>query len=217
MKRWLFNGAAALSLLLSLAAIVAGAMSYSQPREWRLLGIAHSADLTRVDPARRTLVVMVPARSSNAARHGFWDALWVLSDSGKLTLVAQTVDYEGTLNRLYAAPPSLSVELPGPARARAVVFDRLPPARSWARRLGFAWSVDEDQAPGEGDGDVAPVIVRGRTIMAPYWLIVLLGLPLPLLWMRVNTGHLARRRGAGDPDDDPAHRSKPTACRNCPR
>ena len=43
MKRWLFNLAAALSLLLSLAAAATWAMSYARPPGWRLIGIRHSA------------------------------------------------------------------------------------------------------------------------------------------------------------------------------
>ncbi len=38
MKRWLFNLAAALSLLLSIAAAAAWATSYAQPAGWRLSG-----------------------------------------------------------------------------------------------------------------------------------------------------------------------------------
>src|SRR5687768_18290906 len=105
MKRWLFNLAAALSLLLSVAAVAAWAMSYARPG-WRLIGTAHSADLTRVDSGRRTVLFTTTANWSKAAHHGFWDAGWALSQSGRLTVLAQTVDYDGTLRRVYASPPS---------------------------------------------------------------------------------------------------------------
>jgi hypothetical protein len=59
MKRWLFNLVAAVSLLLSLTAAAAWAMSYARPPDWHLLGSAHSADLTRVNLDRRTVVSMV--------------------------------------------------------------------------------------------------------------------------------------------------------------
>ena len=82
MKRRLYNLAAALSLLLSLTAAAAWAMSYARPRDWHLLGIAHSADMTRVDLDRRTVVFMMPVNLSSALRHGYWDAWWALSQSG---------------------------------------------------------------------------------------------------------------------------------------
>src|SRR5688572_7653556 len=97
MKRWLFNLVAAGSLLLSLAAAAAWAMSYARPLDGCLLGIAHSSDLTRVDLDRRAFVYMVSVDESNVPRHGYWDALWARSQSGRLTLVAQAVDYDGNL------------------------------------------------------------------------------------------------------------------------
>ena len=186
MKRWLFNLAAAFSLLLSLAAAAAWAMSYAQPLDWHLLGIAHSADLTPVKLNRRAVVFIMSDHLSNVSRHGYWDAAWVLSQSGRLTLVAQAVDYDGKLRRVYASPPSLTVDLSGPARARVVAFSRVPDSRPWARRLGFAWDTDAQQAINDGDRLRGPVSVRARMIMSPYWSIVLLGLPLPLLWLRVK-------------------------------
>lgn len=197
MKRWLFNLVAALSLLLSLAAAAAWAMSYARPLDWRLLGTAHSADLTRVDLDRRTIVVMRPVNGSDVPRYGYWDALWARSQSGRLSLVAQAADYGGTLRAVYASPPSLVIDLPGPARARAVAFGRVPDSRPWARRLGFAWDADAQQAVDDGDGvggGGGHVSARARMIMLPYWSIVLLG--LPLLWLRVNrrSRSWARRR-----------------------
>jgi hypothetical protein len=194
MKRWLFNLVAAVSLLLSLTAAAGWAMSYARPLDWHLLGIAHSADLTRVDPDRRTAVSMTPVNESDVPRHGYWDALWARSQSGRLSLVAQAVDYGGNLRAVYASPPSLTVELPGPARTRVVAFGRTPDSRPWARRLGFAWDADAQQAADEGDGGSGgSVSVRARMIMLPYWSVVLLGLPLPLLWLRVNRRSRRRR------------------------
>ena len=184
MKRWLFPLAASLSLLLSLTAVAAWAVSYARPLDWHLLGMAHSADLTRGDLNRRTGILMVPVNASNAPPHGYWDAAWVRSESGRLTLVAQTIDYDGKLRGVYASPPSLIVDVSGPARARVVAFSRVPDSRPWARRLGFAWDVDAQQAVHDRDGVHGPVSVRVRMIMAPYWSIVLLGLPVPLLWLR---------------------------------
>ena len=186
MKRWLFNLVAAVSLLLSLTAAAAWAMSYARPLDWHLLGIAHSADLTRVNLDRRTAVSMMPVNGSDAPGYGYWDALWTRSQSGRLSLVAQAADYGGDLRGVYASPPSLTVELPGPARTRVVAFGRMPNSRPWARRLGFAWDADAQQAVAEGDGVGGLVSVRARMIMLPHWSIVLLGLPLPLLWLRVK-------------------------------
>ena len=192
MKRWLFGLAAALSLLLSLAAAAAWAMSHARPAGWRLIATAHSADLTRVDRGRRTALFTTAASWSNAPNHGFWDAWWALSQDGRLTLLAQVIDYEGTLRRVYASPPSLTVDLPGEARAQAVVFRRAPdPATSWP---GFAWHSDARTAD-DGDGVGGPVTARAWMVTLPWWLIVLLGVPLPLLWLRAAR----RRRGTPVP------------------
>lgn len=181
MKRWLFNLAAALSLLLSMAAAAAWAMSYARPG-WRLIGTAHSADLTRANRGRRTVLFTAAAHWSNAPHHGFWDAWWALSRSGQLTLLAQVVDYEGTLRRVYASPPSLIVDLPGQARLQAVVFDRMPDAGPRASRPGFAVHSDAQRVDGGG----GPVSARAWMVTLPYWCLVLLGVPLPLLWRRVT-------------------------------
>ena len=182
MKRWLFNLAAALSLLLSLAAASAWAMSYARMPSWRLIGIAHSADLTRVNRGRRTALFTTAANWSKDPHYGFWDAWWARSQSGQLTLLAQVVDYDGTLRRVYASPPSLIVDLPGQARAQAVVFGRVPDSGPGASGLGFALQADAQRA----DGVSGPVSARAWMVTLPYWFIVLLGLPLPLLWLRVT-------------------------------
>ena len=189
MKRWLFNLAATLSLLLSLAAAAAWGMSHARPPGWRLIGTAHSADLTRVNRGRRTVLFTTAANWSKAPHYGFWDAWWALSQSGRLTLLAQVVDYEGTLRRVYASPPSLIVDLPGQARPQAVVFGRMPdsgPSASW---LGFALHSDAQQVDGAG----GPVSARAWIVTVPYWFIALLGLPMSLLWLRVT------RRGRDTP------------------
>ena len=190
MKRWLFNLAATLSLLLSIATAVAWAMSYARTPGWRLIGIAHSADLTRVDRERRTVLFMTAPNWSKAPHYGFWDAWWALSQSGRLTLLAQVVDYDGTLRRVYASPPSLIVDLSGQAGPQALVFGRMPDSRSWASRLGFA-SHSDAQLVNDGDEVGGPVSARAWMVTLPYWFIVLLGLPMPLLWLRVT-----RRRRA---------------------
>src|SRR5687767_1151071 len=193
MKRCLFNLAAALSLLLSLAAAAAWAMSYARPPDWRLLGIAHSADLTRVNRERRTVLFTTAPNWSKAPHYGFWDAWWALSQSGRLTLLAQNVDYDGTLRRVYASPPSLIVDLLGPARPQAVVFGRMPDSGPSASRLGFALHSDA-QLVDEGDGVGGPVSARAWMVTLPYWFIVLLGLLMPLLWLRVTRRALAPAR-----------------------
>ena len=182
MKRWLSTLAAALSLLVSLAAAAAWAMSRARPPGWCLIGTAHSADLTRVDSGRRTALFTTAAHWSNAPHHGFWDAWWALSQSGRLTLLAQVVDYDGTLRRVWASPPSLIVDAPGEARSRAVVFGRMPDSGPRASRLGFAWHSDAQQV----DGVAGPVSARAWMVTLPWWLVVLLGLPMPLLWLRVT-------------------------------
>ena len=185
MKRWLFRLAAALSLLLSLTAAAAWAMSYARPAGWRLIGTAHSADLTRVNSGSRTVLFTTTADWSTSAHHGFWDAWWALSRSGRLTLLAQVIDYDGTLRRVYASPPSLIVDLPGEARPQAVVVGRMPDPGPWASWLGFALHSDA-QLVDDGDGVGGPLSARARIVTLPYWFIVLLGLPMPLLWLRVT-------------------------------
>jgi hypothetical protein len=182
MKRRLLNLAAALSLLLSVAAAAAWAMSYARPSGWRLIGTAHSADLTQVSSGRRTALFTTAETWSTAPHHGFWDAWWMRSQSGRLTMLAQVVDYEGTLRRIYASPPSLIVNLPGQASPQVVVFGRMPspgPPASW---LGFAWHSDAQPVDGVG----APVSARAWMVTLPYWFIVLLGLPMPLLWRQAT-------------------------------
>jgi hypothetical protein len=180
MKRWLFNLATALSLLLSVAAAAAWAMSYARPSAWRLIGVAHSADLTRANRGGGTVLFTTAANSSKTSHYGFWDAWWALSQSGRLTLLAQVVDYDVTLRRIYASPPSLTVDLPGQARPQAVVFGRMPDSGPWASRLGFA--LHSDSQPVEEVG--GPVSARAWMVTLPYWFIVILGLPMPLLWLR---------------------------------
>jgi hypothetical protein len=179
MKRWLFNVAAALSLLLSIAAAAAWTMSYARTPSWRLIGMAHSADLTRVNRGRRTALFTTAANWSKAPHHGFLDVWWALSQSGRVTLLAQVVDYDGTLGRVYASPPSLTVDLPGQARPQAVVFGRMPDSGPQANRLGFAWHSDA-QLVDDGHGVGGPVSARAWMVTLPYWFIVLLGLPMAL-------------------------------------
>ena len=176
MKRLLFNFVAALSLLVMLAATAAWAMSYAQRAEWRLIGTAHSADLTRVRSEPRTVLFATTPNWSKSPNHGFWDAWWALSHSGRLTLLAQVIDYDGTLRQVRASPPSLVVDLPGPARAQAVVFGLMPDSGSWPSQLGFGWRSDAQVVDAVG--------VRAWMVTLPYWFIVLLGVPLPVLWLQ---------------------------------
>jgi hypothetical protein len=190
-KRWLFNVAAAFSLLLSLAAAAAWGTSYARQPAWRLIGTAHSADLTRVNSGRRTALFTTTTNWSKASHHGFWDAWWALSHAGRLTLLAQVIDYEGTLRRVYASPPSLIVELPGPALGQAVVFGDVPNSGTRANRLGFALDSDARVV----DGGAAPASARAWMVTLPYWFLVLLAAPVPLLWLRVDR----RRRDTARP------------------
>ena len=192
MKRRLFNLAAALSLLLSIAAAVGWAMSYARTPGWRLIGTAHSPDLTRVNDGPGTLL-FTTTPGSKAPNYGFWDAWWALSQSGRLTLLAQVVDYDGTLRGVFASPPSLIVDLPGKTRAQASVFRRMPDAGPWARRSGFAFHSGAQRVD-DGDGVGGPVSARAWMVTLPYWFIVVVGMPMPLLWLRAR-----RRRGTPAP------------------
>ena len=186
MKRWLVNFAAALSLLLLSAITVAWALSHSRPSGWRLIGSAHSADLTRVNGVRGSVRFTTSGGGTNDSHPGFWDAAWSLSRAGQLTLLTQAIDYEGTLRELIALPPSLVLHLPGDAGVRAVVFGRMPSSGPGTNWLGFALHSDSQRV----DGVSGSVSARAWMVTLPYWFILLLGVPIPLLWLR-----LPSRRG----------------------
>ena len=126
---------------------------------------------------------MAPVRGASVQRYGYWDGLWARSESGRLTLVAHAVDYDGNLRGVYASPPSLTAELAGSTQTRAVAFGRLPESRSPARRLGFAWDADQ-QAVTNREAINGHVSVRARIVKLPYWSIVLPPLSLALLCLR---------------------------------
>ena len=182
MKRWLFNLATLLSLLLSFAAAAAWAMSYARPLAWHLIATAHSEDLTRSSSAAHTVLFTATPNLSKAPPYGFWDALWATSLSGRLTLLAHAIDYDGRLHQVYASPPSLIVYLPDQVHSQAVVFDRMPDAAPWANWLGFALHSDAQSVDNVG----GHVSVRARLVTLPYWFLLLLGLAMPLLWMRAR-------------------------------
>lgn len=182
-----------MSLLLSLAALVAWVMSYARPLGWHLLAIAHSADLAPVSSSQHPLF-MKSVNTSSVARYGYCDAFWARSASGRLTLVAHAIDYEGNLGSVYASPPSLIVELSGAASTRAVAFGGTPESRGWGRHLGFAWHGDAQQVVGQRDASGEPVSVRARMVTLPYWAIVGVGLSPLLLWLRSER----RRVRSGD-------------------
>lgn len=188
MKRRLYILTVAFSLLLSLAATLACAMSHARPSGWRLIATAHSADLTPVDAGRGSALFTTMANWSTTPSHGFWDAWWVHSRSGRLSLLAQVIDYEGTLLRVYASPPSLVVDVPGQSRPQALTLDRMREAGSGDTWLGFARQSDA----GAVDGASGPVGARAWMVTVPYWIVVLLGLPMPLRWLREF-----RRRAVG--------------------
>ena len=185
-KRWLLNVIAATSLLLSLAAAVGWAMSHVQPLEWRLIWVVHSAGLARIGLDRANVIFMVSADGPGLPRHAYLDAMWVQSRSGTLSLVAQAADFTREASTVSASPWSLAVDLRDATRAQAVTSDRISHTGGWPRRLGFAWDSDVQQAIDHGDGTGGSTTVQVRMLTVPWWFVFLLGVPLPLLWMRAK-------------------------------
>jgi hypothetical protein len=181
MKRLLFNLACALSLLLGIVSAAAWAASYSEAPAWRLIATAHSGDLTRLNGEPRAALFTTTPNWSTSPNHGFWDAWWRLSRSGKLTLLAQVIDYEGTLRQVESSPPTLTVDLPDSSSSQAAVFARETNAGNSANLLGFSFRSDAQMA--------GQVSLRAWMVTWPYWFIILLAVPLPVLWLRA-----ARRR-----------------------
>ena len=142
---------------------------------------------------KRTLFTLASTLSLllSLAAAAAWATSHARPPAGRLTLLAQVVDYDGTLRRVHASPPSLTVDLPGPARPRAEVFGRTPDSGPGADRLGFALRSDA-RVVDDGDEVGGPVSVRAWMATVPYWFVVLLGLPLPCLRLRAT-----RRRGGG--------------------
>lgn len=186
LRRRLLGIAVALSVLLSLFAAAAWVTSYTSPPAWRLLATAHSADLTRVASDSRTAVFATTPNWSKSPNHGFWDAWWVLSDRGELALLAQVIDYDGTLYRVHSAPPSLTIE-PQAGMRTVTVFGGVEASARSRRWLGFSLRSDEQSS----DSSAPLVTVRAWILTVPWWFLVLPGLPLPLIRLRE-----IRRRGA---------------------
>ena len=58
----------------------------------------------------------------------------------------------------------------------------------------------------DGDGVGGPVSARARMVTLPYWFIVVLGVPMPLLWLRVT-----RRRGYTPCEEGRRQHAEPTS------
>jgi hypothetical protein len=193
LRRLLFNLLALGSLVLVLLAGLAWGLSYGRPLDWYALRTEHHPSwLPGETSDGRRPAGIIARKTDPSLPQGYWRAWWLRSLDGRITLLHQDAGV-GALGGALTDPPtrlyvlgyvasgSLQRQQRGNMESLAAfVIVREPAVQPfhWYERWGFSWVRTTSTRPNAIPG----VYARAWAVTIPHWLLIVLGLPLPLLW-----------------------------------